>query len=136
VPWQSESLAGQNAAHTPVTQTSVDLHALPQVPQFALSVCVSAHLPVHATCGALHSEAQAPFVQVSDAPHAFPQAPQFAVSVCVLVHVWPHVVNGVGQVPTTGSSPVQAMIVTAAAENANAAHPTHFAVRTIVELLS
>ena len=46
---QSESLAGQNAAHAPATQTSVDLHALPHVPQFALSVCVFAHLPLHVT---------------------------------------------------------------------------------------
>jgi hypothetical protein len=119
-----------------VTQTSFDLHALPHVPQFALSVCVFAHLPVHVTCGAAQSEVHAPLVQISAAPHAFPQAPQFAVSVCVFVHAWPHVVSGAGQLPTIGSSPVQAMIVTAAAVHANAAHPTQFAVRPIVELLS
>ena len=66
-------------------------------------------------------------------PHALPQAPQFAVSLCVFVQVDPHVVSGVGQLPTIGSSPVHAMIAAAAPVKASAAQPNHFALRIIVD---
>lgn len=62
-------------------------HALPHIPQLALSDCVLIHVPLQSRCPA--AQPHAPAVHPWPAGHAVPQAPQFARSVCKFAHNLP-----------------------------------------------
>jgi hypothetical protein len=62
-------------------------HAIPQPPQFALSVVGFTQVPPQVTSGALH--AQTPAVQVWFAPHIVVQLPQCALLACTSTHAPP-----------------------------------------------
>ncbi len=69
-------------AHLPPAHTSSVPHALPHVPQFALSVCVLAQYGEppsgeHVVCPCAHSPAHAPLLHTWSAPHVLKHEPQF-----------------------------------------------------------
>ncbi len=61
---------------------------LPHAPQFAGSLMVLVHRPLHVTKPVGQPIWQTPFWHAWPAPHAMPQPPQFAGSFVVLMH-WP-----------------------------------------------
>lgn len=63
-------------------------HAVPQVPQFAASVWVLVHWPLH-TVWPL-AQPHCPALQLLPPVQALPQVPQFALSVCVLTQAPAH----------------------------------------------
>ncbi len=81
----------------PSLQVSPVPHALPQVPQFAVSVFTSVHPALHFVLPVSH--VHAPPLQVSPVPHAVPHLPQLAGSVLVFTH---DPLHGVSPVPQLG----------------------------------
>jgi hypothetical protein len=61
--------------------------AVPQLPQFALSLLVSTHAPVQLVRPVAHVVAHVPPLQTCPAAHAFPQPPQFAGSLAGSLHL-------------------------------------------------
>jgi hypothetical protein len=88
------SPCGQPPWHLPVTHASSVLHAVPHVPQFWLSVCVSTHeklVPdVHTVAVGAQSVTQFPFEQTLAESHVFPHEPQFCGSESTFVHLPSH----------------------------------------------
>ena len=84
----------------PSLQVSPVPHALPQVPQFAVSVLVSAHPLLHLVLPVSH--AHAPPLQVSPVPHALPHLPQWAGSLLVFTQEPLHSVSPVPQLAVSG----------------------------------
>jgi len=77
--------------------------ALPQVPQFALSLCVSvqvAAVPVPQTVVLPVGHVQVPAAQVAPAAQVLPQLPQLARSVERSTHAAPHVALPEGHAQT------------------------------------
>jgi hypothetical protein len=64
------------------------VHAIPHIPQFIASVCVSTHAPPHTTPPL--GQAHFPPSHAIPAGQAAPHAPQFIASVCVSTHAAPH----------------------------------------------
>jgi hypothetical protein len=85
-PRQTVFPAGQT--HCPPLQTWAPLQALPQVPQFAVSVWrLVQELPHRfGVVVVLVQSKQALFWQIAVLPHVFPQAPQFSLSALVSRH--------------------------------------------------
>ena len=68
----------------PAAQTWPALQALPQAPQFLLSVCRLAQVPLQSVSPLWQERAHVPAAQTWPALQALPQAPQFLPSVCRL----------------------------------------------------
>jgi hypothetical protein len=69
-------------------------HALPHVPQFSLSVSVTAHTCPHSVCPASASHPHRLFTHCKLLPHVLPQDPQFELSEVVSTHPpMPHSVS-------------------------------------------
>lgn len=83
------------AAHAARSQTSVAAQAVPQAPQFALSVARFTHVPPHDTCPDGHSHA--PAAHAVPPEHLTPHAPQLALSPVVSTHAPPHETRPTGQ---------------------------------------
>src|SRR6185437_7722567 len=82
-------------AHAPLSQTWPAPHAMPQPPQFALSVLMLAQYgappsPPQNVCPLAHVLPQLPLLQTSPAPHLVPHVPQFCASSSVSVQTEPH----------------------------------------------
>lgn len=96
-------------AHFAPSQVSPEAHALPQPPQFALSVFKSKHVVPHAVRPAGQFVWQTPATHDAPAVHAFPHAPQFAASTCKSRQLSPHLVVPLGhaqELPTQVVPPV------------------------------
>src|SRR6186713_1516472 len=93
-PWQPSSPSAP-LSQLPSVQPWPRLHALPQPPQFAVSVSVSMQVPSHEVCPS--GQAQSPLTQTSPPPQALPQLPQFARLESVSTQVSPHRVCPSGQ---------------------------------------
>jgi hypothetical protein len=96
--------------HVPAVQISVDAHAWPHIPQFALSVCASTQLVPHAIRPVGHTMPHVPAMHACPTMHARPQMPQLALSLCVSTQfpaqrVSPPVHGGNAQVPDWHVSP-------------------------------
>ena len=89
---QSPLSAAQTPAsaceHTLLMQTWPKAQALPQLPQFWLSLVMFTQLPLQEVKLPVQTVVQAPAVQVAPCGQALPQVPQLALSVEVFVH-WP-----------------------------------------------
>jgi hypothetical protein len=91
--------------HAPFWQVAVPLagagHALPQLPQFCVSVDTLRHLPLHATKPVSHANPQVPPVHLAlpcaGTPQPAPQVEQLLGSVVRSVHCPPQLVCPVGQ---------------------------------------
>jgi hypothetical protein len=97
-----------HVAQTPPLHDVPAVHAVPQVPQFTLSVCVSAQngpaSALHMVCVAAHTEVHAPAVQAFPAGHTVPHFPQLVGSVPSVAHVVPHMLWVAGHATTTIAS--------------------------------
>ena len=71
------------------------MHARPHIPQWALSVCVSRHVPAHSVWPDGHDTTQRPAVQIWPAPQALSHIPQCSRSVWRSRHTEPHTVSPV-----------------------------------------
>jgi hypothetical protein len=94
--------------HAPFLQTlSVTVQALPQLPQFCLSVCTSTQESPHD--GHPSGQRHTPLSQMlPGAVQTLPQLPQFSRSLRKSAQVWPHNCEPCGQqapVPGTQYSP-------------------------------
>ncbi len=85
VPLQSFWLAGH--AHTPAWHVSPPLHTCPQLPQFALSVCLFVHAVPQKSGAAVVGHWQVPPLHCCDDGQAVAHDPQWVESVITLVHV-------------------------------------------------
>jgi hypothetical protein len=96
VPLQFTSPDWHVTSQFPPEQASPGGHALPHVPQFALSVCVfEQYVPASVVhdVSSPHDTPQLPPLQTRPAPHTFPHAPQLLLSVCSLTQDEPHEVR-------------------------------------------
>jgi hypothetical protein len=84
------------AWHALIWQTVPVVHALPQAPQLALSVCVLTHTPPQSVMPGPQSP-QTPAEHCWPIGHAWPHMPQLLLSVCVLVQTPPQPIVGGGQ---------------------------------------
>jgi len=78
-------LAGH--AHTPAWHDSPPPQACPQLPQFALSVCLFVHAVPHRSGAPVVGHWQLPPRHVCDEEHAVVHIPQCVASVINLAHV-------------------------------------------------
>jgi hypothetical protein len=76
--------------HTLASQRSIARHALPQRPQWRLSLARFAQMSPHCICPAGHSSTQTPARQIWLPGHTLPQRPQFVGSVASVAHDRPH----------------------------------------------
>ena len=79
-----------------------DVHDVPHMPQFSLSVFMSTHAPAHSVLPIGHWIAHVPFAHVhvpppmiapASLPQTLPHLPQFALSVFASTHTAPHFVD-------------------------------------------
>jgi hypothetical protein len=96
IPLQNNCPAGQ--AHVPPVHDVPPMHAMPQPPQFRLSVMPSTHAPVQSVSPGAHMEAQALWLQTSPGWHGMAQPPQWNGSLPISTQVPAQVVVPAGQV--------------------------------------
>ena len=94
---QFESPVAHDTSQLPMLHTCPAAQRFPHRPQWALSVCVSRHTPVHTTSPTEHAATHAPAEHCCPLGHAVPHAPQFALSVCVSRHTPEQLVSSVAQ---------------------------------------
>jgi hypothetical protein len=99
---QSVRPAPHETAHVPALHTCPAGHALPQAPQFALSVARSRQVPPQLVSDVPQNTSQRPSVQTCPAEHTLPQVPQFSLSILVSAQY---------RVSTPPSTPPQAISV-------------------------
>lgn len=83
----------------PALHSSPTSQIVPQVPQFAVSVCVSTQVPSHSVSPGQGSTIQVATMHSSPTSQIAPQEPQFALSVCVSTQAPPHSVSLGRQLP-------------------------------------
>jgi hypothetical protein len=93
---QAENGAPHVAAHAPAVHAAPLSHALPQPPQFAVSVIVSTHVPLH-SIPPVPAHEHVPCEQAWSAAQVVPHAPQFSTSELVSTHTSPHRISGGAQ---------------------------------------
>src|SRR5262249_34824183 len=77
-------------------------HALPQVPQFAVSIVVSTQFAPHIIRGALQPARHMPPVQLEPVAHAFPVGPGLRLRVAVPPRCAPNTPRGAAPVAVSG----------------------------------
>lgn len=82
----------ESQPHLPALQCRLLGHERPQPPQFASSVLMAAHVPLHAISSGPHIETHLLFEHKNPMSHAVPHAPQFAGSAVMSEHEPPQFV--------------------------------------------